>query len=201
MSTPTATATEARLRKGIHLELRALETTDSLGMMRGTAVPYRTPEDVGFYTEEFAPGSLAKSIKESARALPLLLFHDDVSFPIGSASEWHDTERTLDGVWKLDTGDVAQRAARLAKDGHLTGLSIRFQPIRSTWTWVEDWSPELGAKDAVVREEARLVETSLVSTPAYQAAGVQWVRTAEGRHRDVGAEAREWLEWVAKMRA
>lgn len=185
-----------------NVQIRDLETTDSLTHLSGVAVPYDRMTDIGFFLEEFAPGSLAKSISESARALPLHLFHETAMFPIGVAEEWEERSDGLRGVWRLETDEVAQRAARMARDGTLNFMSIRFVPIRSEWTYVEDFAPELGPanKDTVRRTEARLLETSLVSTPAYNEAAVQWVRTAERAltREAAGKEISGWREYLAR---
>ena len=80
------------------------------------------------------------------RALPLLLFHDNRSFPIGVAEKWTHTPDGLDGMWKLNDDPEAQRAARAAERGELTGLSIGFQPMRSRWEFVgwDDYNPDDG---------------------------------------------------------
>ncbi|GAA4681322.1 HK97 family phage prohead protease [Phytohabitans rumicis] len=191
-----------------------LEVETSLNYISAVAVPYNDPADIGMFTEDFAPGSMAKSIKEAARSLPLHVFHDDMaafspmtieSWPIGVAHEWDDDNNRLRGVWKLDDDVKAQRAARLAKPDEqgrsmLGYMSIRFQPIRSQWTYAEDWNPDLGSayKDRVTRLEARLVSVALVSTPQYQAAAVEWVRSAEPQRKRESA-ARELDEWAAYL--
>lgn len=196
----TITAPEARVFEGV--QIRELETTESLTKLSGKAVPYRAQADIGWYMETFDPGSLAKSIRESAAALPLLLFHNAESFPIGAASEWDDTDEALRGVWNLDDDPVAQRAAKLAHDGTLSFMSIRFVPVRSKWTYAKDFQPDLGPayKDSVVRQEARLVETSLVSTPAYAGATVEWVRTAGAPERKVRRKLDAWERWLEGAR-
>lgn len=201
MTTTMERPIERRLMPAGTCEIRALETTDSLSRMRGQAVPYGVQTDIGFFLEEFARGAFTKSIRESARALPLLLFHDDQAFPIGVAERWDEKDTGLVGEWKLADTEEAQRAAKLAKDGMLTGLSVRFRPIRSSWTFVEDWTPDGGEKDSVIREEAGLSETSLVPIAAYQTAAVEWVRTGEARAHREAVEARELLAWVERMRA
>jgi len=196
-----------------HVQLR-VETTEGqsgrLNWLEGTAVPYNRDADIGFFVEQFAPGSLAKSIKEAARSLPLHLFHDSASFPIGVADSWHDGDEVLDGVWRLDDSDLAQRAARMAQQDEegraaLGYMSIRFAPIRSDWTYVDDYNPDLGPrfKDHVIRTEARLLEVSLVSTPAYVDARVSFVRTGE---RAIGREAsgrvvKGWREYLERVKA
>ena len=195
--------TEARLYEG--LMLREVETTNNLSMLSRIAVPYNREQDIGFFIESFEPGSLAKSIRESAAALPLLVFHDASRWPIGHAKEWQESDEALRGVWKLDRENPdAITAARQAKEGHLNFMSIRFMPIRSEWTTVEDWNPDLGAghKDRVVRREARLIETSLVSAPAYADAKIEWVRSAErALHPEArGAELAGWRDYLERAR-
>lgn len=186
------------------VQLRDVETSSDLTRLRGRAVPYGEPADIGWFVETFAKGSLIKSAKESARALPLLVFHDDRSFPIGAADTWEDKTDGLYGEWQLASTADAQHAAAQVRDGFLNFMSIRFAPIRSEWTYVEDWNPDLGMdhKDSVKRIEARLVETSLVSTPAYAGATVEWVRSAEqNRHADQGTPALDaWRAELEKIR-
>lgn len=193
-------------RRTLGIELREVETTESMSMLRGKAVPYGVSADIGWFTEEFTHGSLAKSIRESAAALPLMLFHGEGKpFPAGSVDRWDDQPSGLYGEWRIADDPEAQRAAKLARDGHLNFMSIRFQPIRSTWTYVEDFNPDLGSanKDHVERVEARLLEVSMVATPAYNAAAIEWVRSAEpmrARHeRRRAADA--WREELDKIRS
>lgn len=201
----TTTTAEKRLYEAPAIQVRELETNKGLTRLSGVAVPYDTPADIGWFVESFSRGSLSKSIKESARALPLLMFHDSTTYPIGVAEEWSDDVDGLRGVWRLDKSETAQRAASLAADGILNFMSIRFAPIRSEWTYAEDFNPDLGAahKDSVLRTEARLLETSLVSTPAYNAAAIEWVRSGErSLTRDTPArELAAWREFVEQARS
>jgi hypothetical protein len=113
--------------------------------------------------------------------LPLLLFHDARSFPIGHAEEWtHDGG--LRGVWRLNDSPEAQRAGKAANEGDLVGLSVGFAPMpgKSVWDFAEDWNPSLGPAhmDKVVRQESRLLEVSLTPTTAFVDAAVANVRSA-----------------------
>lgn len=194
MTTVKMRPEEARI---VGIELREVETTDSLSMLRGRAVPYGEDTDIGWFIERFAPGSLGKSARESAAALPLLLFHNDMSMPAGSINRWDEQPTGLYGEWRIADTPEAQGAAQLAKDGHLNFMSVRFQPIRSTWTYVD----EPGGKDTVVREEARLLEVSMVTTPAYNGATIQWVRSSE-RRAPAGTPALDaWRTEFEKLRS
>jgi phage head maturation protease len=197
-------------------EWRAAKVTDlqvSSGQIAATAIPYDTQTDLGFMTEAFKPGSLAKSISEAARSLPLHLFHDDmakagfVGEPIGVANSWDDNDQRLYGIWDLDSGDKAQRARALATpdengNSKLGYMSIRFIPIRNVWTMVDNWDPtQPDGKDHVDRTEARLVSVSLVSTPQYIGATVDWVRSAGAPGRDTGVRAvDEFAAWLEKAK-
>lgn len=187
------------------IELRDVDTTESLSMLRATAVPYNTDGDVGWYVEQHAPGSFAKSIKESAAALPLLMFHDNRTWPIGVAEEWDDGSAALVGTWRLDGSEEAQRAGQLARDGILNFMSIGFMPIRSEWELVDDWNPDKGPefKDHVKRLESRLLETSMVPTPVFNKAAVKWVRSGDSpRKRDGGRrEVEAWRREIDELRA
>lgn len=173
---------EAPEARGYVAEL-VLRDTQTVGKpyryLEGQAVPYDTWQDVGWFVEQHAAGSFGQTTKAgTGKGLPLLLFHDNRSFPIGTAESWtHDGG--LHGVWRLNDTVEAQRAARAADDGELVGLSVGFQPIRSDWEYVEDWNPDLGPdhKDRVTRLESRLVEVSMTPTPAYVDAGVTMVRS------------------------
>lgn len=181
------------------VEIRNVETNGSLTMLRGRAVPYGVKTDIGWFLESFAAGSLGDSARGSAAALPLLLFHDDMKLPIGAASEWDEQADGLYGVWRLAADELSQQAAQQARDGFLNFMSVRFQPIRSTWTWLEDMATP-GAKDEVVREEARLIEVSLVSTPAYNDATVTWVRSAEHKKPAGTPKLEAWKAELARIR-
>lgn len=196
----TMTKEGAELRT-MGIELRDVDTSGDLTELYGRAVPYGVQTDIGWFLESFARGSLAKSAKESAAALPLLMFHNDMALPIGSARKWDDQADGLWGTWRLAKTREAQDAAELAKDGHLNFMSVRFQPIRSTWTFVDDPS-DITAKDSVERLEARLIEVSLVSTPAYNDATVKWVRSFEAQRRDVGGTPNldQWKRELERLR-
>lgn len=181
--------------------------------LEGRAVPYDVYADLGWFLEQHAAGSFAQSTKAgTGKNLPLLLWHENRSWPIGKAESWTHADGALDGVWRLNDSAEAQRAATAADAGELVGLSIGFAPIRSDWTYVDDWNPDLGAdhKDRVTRLESRLLEVSLTPTPAFEDAEVALVRTAwtvEQRNagylatRAGGAGAVELDTWRAELDA
>lgn len=200
MTVPTPA--EQRVFEPPVVELRAeTEKVNGFTFLHGRAVPYGKPADIGWFLEDHAAGSLAKSIREAANGLPLLAFHNASTWPIGRADEWDDNDEGLDGIWKLDKSDEAQRAAQLVDDKMLGYMSIRFAPIRSNWTYADDFNPELGPafKDKVTRIESRLIEVSLVSTPAFKEATTSFVRSNErALHREATGGRRDPY-WQAEL--
>jgi hypothetical protein len=154
--------------------------------IEGRAVPYdewapvRTP--FGGFLERHQHGSFKRSTSPSrplSQHLPLLLFHDNRSFPIGHAESWSHPADGLHGVWKLNDSPEAQRAAGAAEAGDLVGLSIGFTDT-ATPAW-EDGDPHSDNPDElprVTRLTSRLVEVSLTPTPAFENAEVTMVRSA-----------------------
>ena len=146
-----------------------LEAVQALGEqfthITGRVVPYGVETDVGWFLEEFERGAFTNSIVKTPK-IPLLLWHDNRSFPIGSAVSWDDRQDGLHARFRLAMTAVAQQAGQYARDDFLTGMSVGFSPVRSSWTYAAEWDPELGPDhmDSVTRHEARLLEVSLVST-------------------------------------
>jgi HK97 family phage prohead protease len=167
---------------GATLELREVEVTGKpYTHLEGRAVPYGTWGELAWFREMHAPDSLKRTTTGNiGKNLPLCLFHDNRTFPIGHAEKWEHPTDGLHGVWKLNTSPEAQRAAGAFAAGDMRGLSIGFAPIRSEWEYVEDWNPDLGPehKDRVTRIESRLLEVSITPTPVFGDAEVTAVRTA-----------------------
>jgi HK97 family phage prohead protease len=184
--------------------------------IRGQAVPYGVWTNRGWFMESVAAGCFDKSIAEAAAGLPLLLFHDDESLPIGLSTSWDSRKVGLYGEWSLDTRPEAQEAGRLADAGMLRWFSVGHSPVRSEWDRVDEWDPDRGPEymDKLVRLEGRLLETSLLTTPAFASAQVEGVdrmaqdlqvrygRTAE-RPRpgvDYRPGVRAWRRWLNEHR-
>ena len=174
-----------------------------LSEMHGRAVPYDTWAQIGlFYMERHAGNSLKRSTDGAAKGLPLLLFHDQRSFPVGTSSGWDHEADALYGTWRLNGSPEAQRAASAARDGELNGLSVGFIPSRMQWDHVDDWNPDLGPDhmDHVTYMESRLAEVSLTPTPAYVDAEVLLVRTAVRRRERTRSEVEAWKRRIEALR-
>lgn len=178
----TLNAPEVRTFTGV--ELRDVTADAGSRFLEGRAAPYGVWSDVGWYMERLQKGCFAKSIREAARKLPLLLWHDSRTFPVGVSERWTENDDGLDVVWRMDTADIAQEAARMAGDGMLTGLSVGFLGISADRTFDED-----AGISYVTRTEARLMEVSLTPTPAYAGAKVSLVRSREPHVNGAEGEA------------
>jgi hypothetical protein len=153
--------------------------------LEGRAVPYGEWATVhtgfGAFLEQHRHGSFKRSTSpaRSASPLPLLLFHDNRSFPIGHAESWSHPGDGLHGVWKLNESAEAQRAAQAAEAGDLIGLSIGFNDSRPpAWEDGDPFSDDPDELPRVTRVESRLVEVSMTPTPAFESAEVTMVRSA-----------------------
>lgn len=213
MSDDMVTLRAPEVRTFPTLEFRDVDGTESGEYLEGRAVPYSTWADIGWFREQFVPGAFTKSIREAAKRLPLLLWHDNRTFPIGVSHEWRDNDEGLDVVWRVDTKDeMAVEASRKARAGMLTGLSIGFAPIEKLGKGargdVVDLNNVIDIDDvgmvSITRKEARLLEVSLTPTPAYAGANVSLVRSrspqAGGKQQRRSAEISAWREYLDQVR-
>jgi HK97 family phage prohead protease len=203
----TDTPTEARTYSTT-LELRDVQAVGRpYQYLEGLAVPYDTWADVGWFLESHRAGSFKRSTNgRSGKGLPLLLFHDNRSWPIGHAERWDHDTTGMRGVWKLNDGTDAQTAARMAELGDLVGLSVGFQDVATPeWSFPDELDPfgDLGPdhKARCTRIESRLVEVSMTPTPAFADAGVTMVRTRARRPTPPPLEVDHWRAELETLRS
>ena len=150
------------LQFDLPLQLRAAAGEDSDGRtLEGRIVPYDTEIQVGETMESFAKGVFADTDPASV----VLLWQHDVNSPIGRMSALSEEADGAYGTFRLADTDRAREALSLARDGILTGLSVGFTGIEAR-----------AGKGTRTHTKARLMETSLVTFPAYPTAGVLAVR-------------------------
>ena len=139
----------------------AAATGRGLTEIRGRAVPYGVLTNRGIFLESVRSGCFDKSIGEAGPvASPSTCSTTPDRFPIGRVDQVGNRKRdALYGVWRLDKGPEAQRAAELAAEGLLRYMSVGHAPIRSEWELVdtEEWNPDLGPDhmDRLTRVESR----------------------------------------------
>jgi len=195
------------------LALSEVETDRGFTMMHGKAAPYGEIAHRAGYKEIWADGLFDESIATLSANLPLMIFHDDMTWPLGHATDWESKPGDgLYGTWALDDSAEAQRTAKMAADGHLSFLSVGYWPLRSDWqiTAADDWDPaDADTWDTVIRHKARLMETSVVPVPLYHSAQVLLVASAGGRptrhraggvrHADARPKLDRWRDWRSSI--
>jgi HK97 family phage prohead protease len=144
--------------------LAALQTktvTDSgAGEIEGLASTYG---NVDLQDDVMEPGAMNKTVADWQRSksrLPLLDWHgDSLSKLIGSVRHMKSVPQ---GLWfraGFGSDPESQRARQLVKDGHLSGVSIGYLPIRHSWKQVD-------GRSVRSLQEVRLLEISLTPVPA-----------------------------------
>lgn len=148
----------------------------------GLAVPFDTEIQVSDwwddYTEVFRKGAFAKTIRDRAKPVPLLVHHQHRALGIGRATKLSETDAGLEAEFHLTEGvQLADETLALILDEAIGGLSIGFEPVQQRETKGPHREPP-AALDLVERTEVNLREVSICNFPAFDAAGVTGVRSS-----------------------
>lgn len=152
----------------------------------GIAVPFDEPAEIrdlhGSYTEVFRRGAFAKTIRERANAIKLLINHDAMSrLPIGAASLLKEDTAGLFGEFRVSATRDGDEALELVRDGVLDGFSIGFRPVKGG---------DRRTRDMLERIQVKLTEVSAVAFPSYLGAKILAVRSDGSRPALSNAAAR-----------
>jgi HK97 family phage prohead protease len=194
------------------LTLSEVETDRGYTMLHGKAAPYNEVAYRMGFKEVWADGLFDESIAGLSAKLPLMIWHDDMTWPLGSHQEWDSRPGDgLYGTWLLDRGPEAQRAAQMAADGHLSYLSVGYGPTLSKAEFENDADYDMGDAatwPTITRLKARLMETSVVPVPLYHSAQIMLVACAGGRpkrhragkgHAEVRPKLDRWRDWRSSI--
>lgn len=165
-------------------------TDAGAGEITGLAAVYG---NIDLQDDVLEEGALAKSAADWSRSnsrLPLLDWHgESIDRIIGSVTQLKSIAK---GVWfraGFTNDEQGQRARQLAKDGHLSGVSIGWLPIHTSLKMV-------GGKAIRAIREARLLEISLTPVPANPLAQLASVKSlgyaikdAIGSHKTATSDA------------
>lgn len=159
----------------LHMDIRAVDgpRREIVGMVAPYDETTYLVAEVG--GERLRRGCFAKSIRERAERIPLLLGHNHAEPAVGRSVSWQETPDGLVGVFMVKTAGRGDEVLADARDGYLAGLSVGFQPEMRV----------RAADGASEVSEARLLEVSLVPIPAYSRAEVLAVRSAEEIQADI----------------
>ena len=151
------------------VDMSEFEVRASLREISGVVVPFNTPTRIGNYVETFQRGAFARTIVERGTRVKLLFAHD-LARPLGRAVSLVEEQRGLVGTFKVANTAAGNDALELIANGAIDSFSVGFQPV------VDDWSQ---ARDRVTRTECKLLETSLVTLPAFETARIESMRSAD----------------------
>ncbi|CAN7459647.1 HK97 family phage prohead protease [Mesorhizobium sp. LjNodule214] len=146
------------------IETRTIEIGAAGSVIEGLAVPYNTKANIGgLFLEQFAPGSLSKSIR--SRDVLALMAHDHGRV-LGRTSSgtlrFSDTGHGLAFELDPETSTPDGSAAKgLVGRADLKGISPGFYVMKEAW---DDNGP-LPLRTII---EAELLEISIVGMPAYE---------------------------------
>lgn len=172
-------------------EIRTADEGTELALT-GRLVPYDVWAPIGGLVEErHRPGVFAKSIEESARALPLKAEHEQRTLPIGKAVEWDDRPDGLWGRWIMAPTEQARTVHRMVAEGFMTGLSCGFLPLAGGSDYEQRTPPSMSR---ITRRQARLLEGSVVAVPTWSEAVVSVTRSRHGRPTTT-PHADAWRAW------
>jgi uncharacterized protein len=142
-------------------------------IIEGRVVPYgetTRPESGLAFVEQFAPGAFARSARERGDRIKLLTSHDLSALPIGRSVGMSDRPDGLHGAFKVARTPRGDEALALAADGALDAFSVGFVVPPGGDTWARR-----GGERTI--REARLMEVSVVTEPAYAGAQITSVRS------------------------
>lgn len=126
------------------------------------------------YGDIVKKGAFKKTLSEmkSEGRLPAMLWQHDSGQPIGVYDEVREDEKGLFVSGRLFIDDIAKakEAYKLMKDAALTGLSIGYRVLKDSWQ-----------EKKRILEEVELLEVSVVTFPANNAARVASVKNADER--------------------
>ena len=147
-------------------ELRATVEVDEQGRQIYTALAYDLSEPDRHGTT-MTPGSLDADLE---RGVPLMLWHDRESFPVGKVVSWEHTERGPVARFIFADYDKAHLARTLVDTGFLQAVSVGFIPKEG---FVRE------ADDVIVFTRSELVELSLTATPSSRGALIDLKRSID----------------------
>jgi len=158
--------TERQVRS---VDMHDFEVRASQREITGVVVPFDSPTQIGDYTETFRRGAFARTIAERGSRVKLLFAHDTAR-PLGRAVSLVEEKRGLVGTFKVANTAAGNDALELVTSGAIDSFSVGFQPV------VDEWSR---SRDTVTRLSVKLLETSLVTLPAFEGALIESVRSLQ----------------------
>jgi HK97 family phage prohead protease len=160
---------ERRVFAGSLLEVR--EDGDGR-TVTGLAAPYHQPTPIGDrFIEMLVPGSF--DLERSA--VPLHGGHDS-ELPVSPPGRMWESREGLMGEWRVSDTTAGRDLLTLLRDNAVGALSVSFWPNPDADEWSQD-------RSVVTRYGAELRHVAVVTHPAYPAAKVLSLRSAQPQFR------------------
>ncbi|WP_050656583.1 HK97 family phage prohead protease [Rhodococcus sp. 311R] len=136
----------------------------------GICAPFNSPTQIrelgGSFTETIQRGAFARTIAERGNRVKFLAQHDNRAMPLGRATLLREDANGLYGEFHVSETQAGDEVLALVRDGALDSLSVGFNLIREN-------RARDGSRTIL---EARLIEVSAVTFPAYADALISGVR-------------------------
>lgn len=164
----------AHTSREVPLDIKMLDKT---GEFEGYASVFDVVDN---HRDKVVRGAFRRSLKDRKEPVKLLWQHR-MDEPIGVIAELREDMYGLyiKGRLLLDV-ERAQEAYSLVKSGVVKGLSIGYRPVKYTY------EPETGIREL---QQVELVEISLVTSPANDAAEVNEVKAERTQNADLAVLA------------
>lgn len=168
------------------------------GVVEGLVVPYSTPAEIveprddGFvrYTEQFAPGSMARAAAAPNRVMLQFTHSDQLGHQIGYGLQFRDSDAGCMGTFQLYRQD-RDKVMEMLETSH-RGLSLTFVSLRPFGGLERDG-------ELVTREQVHVRAVAAVNDPAYADAGVVAVRQQAELAAAMAAEAERKRSDMAEL--
>ena len=174
--------TEKYEHRSYNFEIRSERNDNGISTLRGTAIVYSSPTDIGgFFREIIEPGAL---IGANLRDVPLLVNHNNEMIPVArsrnnnanSTMRLTVSERGLEMEADLDTerNMTARELDSAVERGDLDGMSFWFAVSDERW---DDLETEYPTRHILKFDTIR--EISAVTWPAYESTNLYSARSKE----------------------
>lgn len=169
-------------KRSYNFEIRSEKRDNGISTLRGTAIVYSSPTDIGgFFREIIEPGAL---IGANLRDVPLLVNHNNEMIPVArsrnnntnSTMRLTVSDRGLEMEADLDTerNMTARELDSAVERGDLDGMSFWFAVAEERW---DDLETEYPTRHILKFDTIR--EISAVTWPAYESTNIYSARSKE----------------------
>lgn len=161
-----STLSSSMERRSVALtELRTLEDASNPRRLRGMAVVYDSPADLGLFTERIAPGALSNWLRSGSNVR--LLYEHQGSAHLASTQAGtltlHDTDQGLMFEATVAATSVGNDVLTLIRSNEIKGMSFGYLPADDGEVWTRD----NGKLIRTINEVGYMPEITITADPAF----------------------------------